>query len=69
MDNETLKTILDLQKDNIWYKVYIEQMRTMIDLRIPITMEYSHDESVNKIYQFIYDQFIYDQVKKEGIKK
>jgi hypothetical protein len=36
----------------------------MIDLRIPITMEYSHDESVNKIYQFIYDQ-----VKKEGIKK
>jgi hypothetical protein len=64
MDNETLKTILDLQKDNIWYKVYIEQMRTMIDLRIPITMEYSHDESVNKIYQFIYDQ-----VKKEGIKK
>jgi hypothetical protein len=64
MDNETLKTILDLQKDNIWYKVYIELMRTMIDLRIPITMEYSHDESVNKIYQFIYDQ-----VKKEGIKK
>jgi hypothetical protein len=64
MDNETLKTILDLQKDNIWYKVYIEQMRTMIDLRIPITMEYSHDESVNKIYQLIYDQ-----VKKEGIKK
>ena len=64
MDNETLKTILDLQKDNIWYKVYIEQMRTMIDLRIPIMMEYSHDESVNKIYQFIYDQ-----VKKEGIKK
>ena len=64
MDNETLKTILDLQKDNIWYKVYIEQMRTMIDLRIPITMEYSHDESVNKIYQFIYDQ-----VKKEGIQK
>ena len=64
MDNETLKTILDLQKDNIWYKVYIEQMRTMIDLGIPITMEYSHDESVNKIYQFIYDQ-----VKKEGIKK
>ena len=64
MDNETLKTILELQKDNIWYKVYIEQMRTMIDSRIPITMEYSHDESVNKIYQFIYDQFKKEEVEK-----
>ena len=64
MDNETLNTILELQKKNIIYKTYIDQMRIMIDLRIPITMEYSHDESVNKIYQLIYDQ-----VKKEGIKK
>ena len=63
MDNETLNTILELQKKNIIYKTYIDQMRIMIDLRIPITMEYSHDESVNKIYQFIYDQF-----KKEGVK-
>ncbi len=63
MDNETLKTILELQKDNIWYKVYIELMRDMIYSRAPITIKHTHDESVNMIYQFIFDQFKKEEVE------
>ena len=57
MDNETLKTILDLQKENIMYKTYIDQMELMIRLKEPLSMGVSDDASLSEVYEFLYVHF------------
>jgi hypothetical protein len=57
MDNETLKTILELQKENIMYKTYIAQMELMIELGEPIQMSISDDNSLSAVYEFLYVHF------------
>jgi hypothetical protein len=51
MDNETLKTILELQKENIMYKTYIAQLEE------PIQMSISYDNSLSAVYEFLYVHF------------
>ena len=57
MDNETLKTILELQKENIMYKTYIAQMELMIELEEPIQMRFADDDSLVEVYEFLYVHF------------
>ncbi len=57
MDNETLKTILELQKENIMYKTYIDQMELMIRSGEPIQMRLSDDDSLVEVYEFLYVHF------------
>ena len=57
MDNETLKTILELQKKNIMYKTYIDQMELMIRSKEPLSMRVSDDASLSEVYEFLYVHF------------
>ena len=57
MDNETLKTILELQKENIMYKTYIDQMELMIRSEEPLQMRVSDDDSLAEVYEFLYVHF------------
>ena len=57
MDNETLKTILELQKENIMYKTYIDQMELMIRSKEPLSMRVSDDASLSEVYEFLYVHF------------
>ena len=57
MDNETLKTILDLQKRVAEYEISFAVIETMIVEEYPILIENTGNSLLNNIYDFLYNHF------------
>ncbi len=57
MDNETLKTILDLQKRVAEYEISFAVIETMIVEEYPILIESTGNSLLNNIYDFLYNHF------------
>ena len=57
MDNETLKTILDLQKRVAEYEISFAVIETMIVEEHPILIENTGNSLLNNIYDFLYNHF------------
>ena len=57
MDNETLKTILDLQKRVAEYEISFAVIETMIVEEFPILIENTGNSLLNNIYDFLYNHF------------